>query len=227
MKNGMMVMTIVVALSFLVSISAVSPSFAKTATQTTPTSKQQPQGTAQTPATQSPQTQKSQFTPPKDQQSSPAKAKFWDFEKNYCSVNGINVFWTNPVSNINVKQAQSITITCYWNVKTPPIKEITEADANYWGTGKSYRTCYSIGGEGGGDYYNTMTTPKFTWSDVKKWQTGPFAKNHPQIWTEKRAYSLAPTMQKRGVVFWPNPSGGQAIPEIDFWNNFIVFTINK
>jgi len=87
MKKGMMVITIVVALSFLVSIIAVSPSFAKQATQTTPTTKQP--APAQTPATQSPQTQKSQFTPPKGQQYSPARLKFWDLEFDRLEVKGV------------------------------------------------------------------------------------------------------------------------------------------
>ena len=96
MKKGMIVMTIVVALSFLVSISAVSPSFAKPASQTTPTTKQQ--APAQTPQTQSPQTQKQQFTPPKDQQSSPAKAMFWDLEFDRLEVKGyvLKSHWDRP-----------------------------------------------------------------------------------------------------------------------------------
>ena len=197
MKKGMMVMAMLVALSFLVSISAVSPSFAKPASQTTPTSKQQ--APAQTPATQSPQTQKSQFTPPKDQQYSPAKAKFWGFELDHCVVTGNNL---NPCNaEINIKQGAPLTGTCYYKVKTITINEITEWDANRWGKGKSYLVRAAlINCEDSSKFFGkdeTRKLPLFTWRDVQKWKSAGQG-NAPKIWTERFDFIWIPTKAQTG-----------------------------
>jgi len=187
MKKGMMVMTIVVALSFLVSISAVAPSFAKTASQTTPTSKQAPQ---QGPA-QAPQTQKSQFTPPKDQQYSPAKLKFWELEPLHCSINGVsrpcNCTGATAAINVIVTPGKPLTINCYYRVKTPPINDITEADVKAWGWGRSYTLCYDLIGFDRKE--DVRILPKFTWYDVKIWKKGGQG-NAPKVWTEHMVLKL-------------------------------------
>ena len=178
MKKGMMVMTIVVALSFLVSIMAVSPSFAKPATQTTPTTKQQ--APAQTPQTQSPQTQKQQFTPPKDQQYSPAK-KFWDLEFLYLEVVTKGAFIKiekgGGNKTINVKVGETVNFRANYMVITLPIGDITVADANYWGSGKFLYTNHLliVNHNAQGNNYirlfdNNGSLIKFTWANVKTWK---------------------------------------------------------
>ena len=188
MKRGMMVMTIVVALSLLVSLIAVAPSFAKTASQTTPTSKQAPQ---QGPA-QAPQTQKQQFTPPKDQQYSPAKSVFWELEPLHCFINGVSKPCTcegnAAAANVTVKPGHPLTINCYYRVKTPPINDITEADAKAWGWGKSYTIRYQLI-ENNLITEDIRTLPKFTWADVKLWKKGGQG-NAPKVWTEHMLLKL-------------------------------------
>jgi hypothetical protein len=189
MKKGMMVMTIAVALSFLVSISAVTRSFAETASQITPTSKQAPQ---QGPV-QSPQTQKSQFTPPKGQQYSPAKLKFWELEPLRCVINGVskpcNCTGATADLNVIVTPGQPLTITCYYQVKTPPLNDITEADAKAWGWGKSYTIRYQLIETHDQITDDIRTLPKFTWADVKLWKKGGQG-NAPKIWTEHMVRNL-------------------------------------
>ena len=157
----MMVMTMFAALSFLVSIIAVSPSFAGQATQTTPTTKQQRAPT------------QTNLLP---------KSAFWDLEVVQCVLNGFD-----PCSStINVKKGP-LTGKCYYRVKTPPLNDITEADANARGTGESY----AISTDLTNDLTNKQITvkielkklPQFTWEDVKHWKSAGQG-NAPKIWTE-------------------------------------------
>jgi hypothetical protein len=187
MKKGMVVMIIVVVLSFLVSPIAVSPSFAKQATQTTPTSKQAPQqGPAQAPQTQT-------IKPPAALTKTYEKAKdiFWELEPLHCSINGVsrpcNCMGTTAAINVIVTPGQPLTINCYYRVKTPPINDITEADAKAWGWGRSYTLCYDLIGFDRKE--DVRILPKFTWYDVKIWKKGGQG-NAPKIWTEHMVRKL-------------------------------------
>jgi len=181
MKKGMMVMTMVVALSFLVSVSAVSPSFAKQATQTAPTTKQQ------APA-QSPEIQKQQF--PKDLYVK-FKSQFWDLEFDKLIVKGVVIKKGGGNKTINVKVGENVQFKAYYKVKTLPIGDITEADANYWGSGKFLYTNYLLiinhdaqGNKNIHLFDTNRSLPKFTWQNVQGWKRGGLKKNDPKTWTE-------------------------------------------
>jgi hypothetical protein len=189
MKKGIMVMTMFVALSFLVSVIAVAPSFAKQATQTTPTSKQAPQqGPAQAPQTQT-------IKPPAALTKTYEKAKdiFWELEPLRCVINGVskpcNCTGATADLNVIVTPGQPLTITCYYQVKTPPLNDITEADAKAWGWGKSYTIRYQLIETHDQITDDIRTLPKFTWADVKLWKKGGQG-NAPKIWTEHMVRNL-------------------------------------
>ncbi|MCJ7545238.1 MAG: hypothetical protein MUP30_00195 [Deltaproteobacteria bacterium] len=192
MKKGMLVMTMFVALSFLVSVIAVSPSFAKQATQNTSTPKQQPQ---QGPA-QAPQTQKPRF--PKNMEK--LHTVFWELEPLRCVINGVskpcNCQGTTAAINVIVTPGQPLTITCYYKVKTPPINDITEADVKAWGWGRSYTLCYDFPGFDRIEEIRTL--PKFTWADVKLWKKGGQG-NAPKIRTEPMVLKLTMPEKLIGV----------------------------
>jgi hypothetical protein len=225
MKKGMMVMTILVALSFLISISTVSPLFAKQATQTTPTTKQQ------TPA-QSPQTQtiKPPAGPTKTYEM--AKEKFWDLVPTQIIINGVS----KPcgTTTFTATPGQTVTLKYYWQVKTPPLNDITEADAKAWGTGKSYSIedhCNWMGPVGY-KLEDIRTLPQFTWAQVKLWKKGGQG-NAPKIWTETWQINLTTdNINYKTVTNWSNEhlltvdSHGE-IPEINEGNNGCYFWINK
>ncbi len=205
MKKEMMVMTIVVALSFLVSLIAVVPLFAKPASQTTPTTKQAPE---QGPA-QAPQTQKQQFKPPVVQV---AKAKFWGLEVDHCVVNNFN-----PCNAVNTAKKGILTGKCYYKIKTPPINEITEADVAAW-SGKAYTLLTSITNN------NTAKTlkeedarllPQFTWGQVQLWKKGGQG-SAPKEWTEQMEFTLdASQNYNGGNIFLFQVDKNNTIPESD------------
>ncbi len=181
MKKVMVVMTIIAALSFLVSMIAVSPSFAKQATKTLPTATQQ--------------------TPAKVAVAQMPKAKFWDLELDHCVIKS----GANPCTSttINLKWGTPFNGTCFYKVKTYyPINDITEADAKAWGKGKSYMIIAYMGnGPDVSKFFKkeeTRTLPKFTWQDVQQWKnTGQVSA--PKIWTERLDFSWHPTKEQIGT----------------------------
>ncbi len=205
MKKGMLVMAIVVALSFPVSMIAVSPLFAAQAPKTTPTTKQQG-------ATQegSPQQAPTQKTPPQfSKNKEMVHTKFWTFEIKRCLMNGTNVFDYSTSNNPLDVNLGPLTIKCYYTVKTPPIDEITEADATAWGrgVGKSYHnrallehqtpsssTCGLI-------KEDAKPTPIFTWSDVQRWKKSRSGGgNIVHMWGETMDFTWNPSPCVRGLT---------------------------
>ncbi len=193
MKKVVMVIAIFAALSFLVSLLAVAPSFAAKATQTQPTTKQQTQqGTVQTPASQDIK-KPAGFKPTAMEN---PKATFWDLEVDHCVLNGVTVQGTigkaggsDPPANCctaTVKVGQTANFICYYKVKTPPIDSITEADVSAWGTGKSFSVGSIIGPLG----VENKTLPQFTWQNVQGWKR---AGKHIMIWSWSIASTVTPT----------------------------------
>lgn len=159
MKKRIMAITIVVALSFLVSISAVSTSFSKQAVQTVPKSQQQQPPTVQE----------------KEHVVQAPKDKFWDLEVDRIEVKGQVIKKGGGHHTIHVKVGETVTFHCYYKMKTIPVKDITKADTNYWGSGnlqfnirfRVASTTYSIEPK---TSFKNRNLPHFTWEDVKKWQ---------------------------------------------------------
>jgi hypothetical protein len=193
------VMTMFVALSFLVSISAVSPSFAKAAGQTTPAPNQQP---AQTTANQS-STQQPPITPASKVHQLP-KLKFWGLSVDHCVANGAFQLSNSASNTFNVKVGQPVTIVCYYKIKTIPINDITEADVAYWGSGKPYTIAASIVNASANvnasfKKEETRSLPKFTWLDVQHWKKSGGANNPFKIWTEYMTITWSPSLLNIGT----------------------------
>jgi hypothetical protein len=201
MKKGMMAMTMVVALSFLVSIVAVSPSFAKQADQTTSTKNQQP---GQTP-TNPPSSQQSPSTPASKIHQLPT-LKFWGLAVDHCVANGVFELSNSASNTFKVKVGQPVTIVCYYKIKTIPISDITEADVAYWGSGKSYTIAASIVNASANTNIpfkkeEARNLPKFTWRDVLRWKRSAGANNpfKNKIWTEHMTITWSPSLLNIGT----------------------------
>ncbi len=148
MKKVMMIITIVAALSFLVSMIAVVPSFAP----------------VQTPATQKPKI----LTKPKPEVYQVPKEKFWALEVDHCVANGVT--WNATSSKLNVQVWQPVIFNCFYTV---PVKDITEADAAKWGKGNSYTIRTQINNLNSHAEFKKeeiRILPPFTWADVQKWK---------------------------------------------------------
>jgi hypothetical protein len=189
MKKGLLVMTIVVVLSFLASMIAVSPSGAAQATKTTPTTRQQ------TP------------TPSQSQVYEKAKDKFWSLGNDHCVINGVSVSM-NPSTlvTINAKVGQPVTFKSYYKVKTIPIGDITSADAKHWGSGNfTYNNRLRLIT---GDYAHILkeqtipkSPPKFTWDDAKNWKKFLMA-TACKAWTEQMVLTWTPTQVGTSEYFF-------------------------
>jgi hypothetical protein len=215
MKKAMMVITIVAALVFLVSMLAVVPLFAVQATKTTPTTQQQ------TPA-QTPAAQKPLLTKPKPGAYQLPKEKFWGLEFDHCIIGGVDTRGKDPWNDlhINAKVGQPLTTTCYYKVKTPLIKDITEADAAVWGKGNLYYlfTAFTQVNVPEVKYFSkgeNRYLPTFTWEDVKRWMKG--RGNNPKIWTEHMVFTWIPTHVVSEL--WFEVDQNKVITEYDGDNN--------
>jgi hypothetical protein len=163
MKKRVMVMTILLALSFLVSMIAVVPSFAP----------------VQTPATQKPKI----LTKPNPAVYQLPKEKFWALEFDRCDVNGVK--WNATSSKLNVQVGQPVTFRCWYKIKTSPVSDITEADAAKWGKGNySYTLRTQVNNLDSHAEFKKeeiRSLPKFTWSDVQQWKHGGWG-SAPKGW---------------------------------------------
>ena len=222
MKRGMMVMTSVVALSFLVSLIAVSPSGAANATKTPPTSKQEPQ---QGPA-QAPQTQTIKQSAASTKTYEKPKSVFWDLAVDRrCVANGVTL---NPVVTAADYKIpflnNKIVGKCFYKVKTPPVNEITEADVKKWGSGNlTYFGGVSVSGVGPVPckIQVAKTLPKFTWADVQRWKKVAMG-NAPKIWNESIDFTCAAESPADYRWFYfkiETKYIGTPIPEYDTSNN--------
>ena len=177
MKKGMIVMTIVIVLSFLVSLCAVAPAVAAQATKTSPTSKQQA----------APSTQIVEQTKAKD--------KFWDIVVDHFIIKGNSFAFANDYYQakiINVTVGETVNCQCFYKVKTITIGDITKADASYWGSGNSYKIAGGLffpGPPSQQEYkIETRKLPKFTYADVQLWKN-QLGINGKKEWNESLVYS--------------------------------------
>jgi hypothetical protein len=223
MKKVMVVMTMFVTLSFLVSMIAVAPAFAKQATQTQSTTKQVPQqGPAQAPQTP---TVKSLATPTKTYEK--PKSVFWDLAVDRrCVANGVTLDPVVTAADYKIPFLNNkIVGKCFYKVKTPSVNEITEADVKKWGSGNlTYFGWVTLDGKralGPCKIKVAKILPKFTWEDVQRWKkvaTG----NAPRIWNESIDFTC--TAESQGDYRWfyfkiETQYIGTPIPEYDTGNN--------
>jgi hypothetical protein len=212
MKKVMMVMTILEALLFLISLIAIAPSLAAQATNTPSTTTQH--GTVQTPAQQ-------KINKPANLNLTAyekAKEKFWGLEFDHCIIGGTDTRGKDAW-NLNIpggKVGQPLTCTCFYKVKTPLIKDITEADTKVWGKGKSYYvlTAFTQVNVPEEIYFSkgeNRDLPHFTWEDVKRWRKG--GGNAPRIWTEHMVFTWTPTHDR--AELWFDVDQNKVIPEYD------------
>jgi hypothetical protein len=219
MKKGMLVIALVVALSFLVSMIAVAPSIAKQASQTTPTTKQAPQqGPAQAPQTP---TVKSPATPIKTYEK--PKSVFWDLAVDRrCVANGVTLDPVVTAADYKIPFLNNkIVGKCFYKVKTPPVNEITEADVKKWGSGNlTYFGGVSVSGKGPVPCKIKVakTLPKFTWADVQRWKKAAMG-NAPKIWNESIDFTCAAESPGDYRWFYFTISREPLIPEYDTGNN--------
>ncbi|HEX9948615.1 MAG TPA: hypothetical protein VGB29_00545 [Thermodesulfobacteriota bacterium] len=208
MKKGMLVMAIVTALSFLVLVIAVAPAVAKQATQTPPTSKQQPQqGTVQT------------VLP---------KSVFWDLEVESITVKGQVIKKGSGNHTITVKVGEPVTFTCKYKAKTIPINNITKADAKFWGSGNHKFTIrlqvyFPTPNLDTDDLYKDKSLPSFTYEDIQNW-----IKRQKVIggksWSQEVVFQWTPKPQYVGIPYISvvyNLDFNHVIPEPDENNGYI------
>jgi hypothetical protein len=202
MKKIMMVIGIIAALSFLVSMIAVSSSMAVEATKTTPAS-QNPSGTTQ-PA-QAAGLQGS----PKGVAQNVIHSTFWDLEIDHYIVNGQSFPFINgpkQVPIIKVKVGQAINCECVYKIKTIPVGTITEADAKAWGSGNLSYT-FTIG-----PYFSDtpshkeyhigqLNLPKFTYAEVQTWKVAIGASGRKE-WTVTIPYSWTAAQEHVGKTIY-------------------------
>jgi hypothetical protein len=189
MKKRMEVMVILIALSFLVSMIAVTALFAAQAIKTSPTTKKQ------TP------------TPSQSQVYEKAKDKFWSLGNDHCVISGVSVPM-NPSTlvTINAKVGQPVTFKSYYKVKTIPIGDITSADAKHWGSGNfTYNNRLRLIT---GDYAHILkeeaiskSPPKFTWDDAQNWKKFLTA-TACKTWTEQMVLTWTPTQVGTSEYFF-------------------------
>jgi hypothetical protein len=213
MKKGMMVVTIVAALSFLFSMIAVSSCMAVKATKTGPAPKQVP-------------TQKTPPTSPKEKVPvkvpvQGAKAQFWDLAVDHCVISG-QLLQCNPCQGKpTVKVGQPATITCYYTMKAIQISDITDADAKFWGSGNlKYYVGIVVYGDGMAKTYKKeelRSLPKFTWENVQVWKKN-FIGTYRKTWTEHIAMTWTPQWadlgdEPAGFSLGPNYGGASNFKE--------------
>ncbi len=174
MKKGMMVVTIIAALSFLVSMIAAAPLFAVEATNTGLTPKQVP--TQKPPA--------SQFS------KNMVHIKFWDLAVDHFVINGQSFPFPNDYSQakiINVKVGQTVNCQCFYKLRTPTIGSISEADVGSWGSGITYKIAGGLFFPGPPSHQEytiiARQTPKFTYADVQSWKN-QFGAGGNKEWNE-------------------------------------------
>ena len=228
-KKVMMVMTIVVALSFLVSISAVVPSGAVEATKTkTSPALKQPSGTTQPVSAQpAEQKQNKQALPQGQGAQRLVHEKFWDLAVDRrCVANGVTLDPVVTAADYMIPfLSNKIVGKCFYKVKTPPVNEITEADVKKWGSGNlTYFGWVSMNGKralGPCKIQVAKTLPKFTWEDVQRWKKAGQG-NAPKIWNESIDFTCA--FESPGDYRWfyftiETTYIGTPIPEYDTGNN--------
>jgi hypothetical protein len=213
MGKRTIVLAIVIALSVPVSLIAIAPLFAAQVTKTQPTSKQQTQQPVQTPTIQ-----KIKQSDSKPTAYEKAKDKFWAFEFDHCIIGGTNTrgkdAWDLHIPGAKI--GQPLTSTCFYKMKTPPVKDITEADVKAWGTGKSYYilagfTLTNVPEEVYFKKEENRDLPSFTWEDVKHWLRG--GGNDPKIWTEHMVFTWTPAHSV--AELWFEVDENKVIPEYD------------
>jgi hypothetical protein len=206
MKKMMLVISIVSALVFLVSVTAVAPSFAAQTTKA-PTTKQA--GPAQT-------------TVPQQM----PKQKFWDLEVGSITVKGQVIKIGGGNHTINVKVGETVTFKCLYRAKTPLIGDITPADAQYWGNGNHpydirLQVYFPTPNLDPDTLFKNKSLPKFTYEDVKNWHLRPGV---GKAWDEEVVFQWTPKPQYVGIPYISivfNLDINHVIPEPDENNGYI------
>jgi hypothetical protein len=197
MKKGMIAITMFAVLSFFILVIAVALSFAAQSMKITLTANHQPAQTTANP----PSSQQSSLTQ-KNQAHKLPTLKFWGLALDHCVANGVFQLSNSDSNTFKVKVGQPVTIVCYYKIKTIPITDITEADAAYWGSGKSYTIGASIVNVSANKSFKkeeTRSLPKFTWLDVQRWKKSSGANNPFKIWTEHMTITWSPSLLNIGT----------------------------
>lgn len=103
-----------------------------------------------------------------------------------------------------MKVGETVTVKCYYKMKTINVCDITSADAAYWGSGNfTFRVqtaiLYSLDEI---ELNKTITKrlPKFTYEDIQKWQK-IMRSTAQKIWNGDMTVSWTPTMEHNGKQF--------------------------
>jgi hypothetical protein len=200
MKKKLLAMTILVALSFVVSIISIAPATQKI--------------------------QKSVDFKPKAYEK--AKEKFWDLAVDHFVINGQSFPFANDYNQakiINVKVGQTVNCLCFYKVKTITIGDITAADAAYWGSGNlTYKIAGGLFFPGPPSHQEytikTRQTPKFTSADVQSWKN-QYGANGKKEWVESLVYNWTAKPEHVGktVEFHFDVDSFLNIKETDEQNN--------
>jgi hypothetical protein len=202
MKKKIHLLSIFLIPLFFISIVAVSMPFAKSQQQAPLPDSQQP--------------------PPPQPPTKP-KSEFWDLELERITVKGKS-YSPGQKDDVQVKVGENVTIRCYYTMKTISIGDITQSDAQYWGSGNfAFKIATGIGLTFGLVKIDTKKLPKFAYEDVQDWKNYMNSNAH-KTWTGYTVFQWTPKAEhvgKQGLLVLCNADNKNDIKEPDENNNSV------
>ena len=175
----------VIALWVIFSIFTVSISFSKPPVAPIPETQQVPNA------------QRIKVQKPKDE--------FWDLKVDRFTINGKSFsFGTDDflreVPTVNITVGKPVAVKVYYKMKTIPVGNITEGDAQYWGSGIKFDNFVGITDKTRVPIKRfTKSLPKFTFGDIQNW----FIKMQGcKSWTSYVTFQFTPIKEYVGSNGW-------------------------
>ena len=154
--------------------------------------------------------------------------KLWDLEVKRFVINDYSFLFPNDFNKaviIHVKAGDTVKCKCIYKIHTVALGNISEADANYWGSGNlSYKIAVGLffpGPPSNQQYqFETRNLPKFSYADVQTWKN-QMGSGGRETWTESRDYSWTAAAEHVGksMYLYFSVDSLYAIPETDEMNN--------
>jgi len=173
-------------LSVYISILIVSISFAKPPVAPIPETQQVPN------------TKRVKVQKPKDE--------FWDLKVDRFTINGKSYSYgtddfSREIPTVNITVGKPVAVKVYYKMKTIPVGNITEGDAQYWGSGIKFENVVGITDTALIPAKTiTKSLPKFTFGDIQNWHIKMQGR---KSWTSYVAFQFTPIKEYVGSNGWP------------------------